>query len=53
MNEVIIHELKAILDNLCGSELNESGREYIRKRIKYYEVRVSEAATGDSPGDGD
>jgi len=53
MNELIIHELKAILENLCSAELNASGREYIRKRIKYYEVRISEAATGDSTGDGD
>ncbi len=53
MNELIIHELKAILENLCSVELNERGREYIRKRIKYYEVRVSEAATGDRTDDGD
>ena len=44
MNELIIRELKAILENLCGTELRESGREYIRNRIKYYEVRIFEAA---------
>lgn len=51
MNERIIKELKLILENLCGRELNSSGREYIQNRIKFYEnriddeIRVSEKST--------
>ena len=41
--ERIIKELTAILDNLCGRELNNSGREYIKKRIKVYERLRDEA----------
>ena len=33
----VIREPILVLDNLCGREMNESGREYIRNRIKAYE----------------
>ncbi len=45
-NEIraVLIELRLILENLCYAELNESGREYIRKRISNYENRLSEAS---------
>ena len=57
MNEVIV-ELKMLLENLCSVELNASGREYVRRRIKHYENKINEAriskdATGNSDGDAD
>jgi hypothetical protein len=39
----IIKELQGILDNLCGYELNDQGREYIRKRIAVYKMKENEA----------
>ena len=39
--KAIIRELRMLMEALCSRELNHSGREYVKRRIKGYEDRIA------------